>query len=208
VKKPLIVSIALVLVVAASAGIAWWLTDRNSASTSWLFAGAAEAGTLTPKSDGTFTLTLTGIDDDVLAFTDRPQRDVAVLDPQVLPEYWEQWFADSNPNAVLVEHEPGGDSDSTVMVLANPTLTGAKPDRTLTFDAELVSEAIPESVQRLAGKVKDVPPSDFDRVSVFIDGAISVPVSNGKGGTTSVPITWSLENWITTPYSVHCPPGC
>ena len=204
-KKPLILSLALVLVVAASAGIAWWLADRNSPGTSWLFAGAAKGGTLTPNSDGTFTLTLTGIDDDVLAFTDRPQRDVAVLDPEALPQYWDQWFADSNPNAVLVEHEPGGDSDSTVMVLANPQLAGVAPDRTLTFDAELVSGAIPQSVQRLAGKVTDVPPSEFDRVSVFIDGAISVTVSNGRGGTVSVPITWSLQSGISTPY---CPPAC
>ncbi len=88
----------------AIAGATWWTIDRGQdQNPSWLFSHTASAGTLLKQSDGDYTLTLTGIDPHVMAFTDRPVRDSVIVPATDLIAAWPGLFADSPPNAVLVE---------------------------------------------------------------------------------------------------------
>lgn len=205
-KHPIVWVVAVAVVVAGGLGIAWWAMSREDASSAtWLFSHTADGGSLVENGDGVYTLTLSGIDEDVVAFTDHPERNAAVLTPDALPEYWSRWFPGSDPNGVVVQHGAAGEGSSTVLTLANPRITGEAPGRSLTFDATLVTAEIPDSLRRLAGEPTATPPSEFDGVSLFIDGASTVTVIKGKGGTSISVGPYSLTNAISTPY---CPPAC
>ena len=188
---------ALVAFAVAIAGATWWTINRGQdQNPSWLFSHTASGGSLVKKSDGGYTLTLTDIDPHVMAFTDRPVRDSVILSAAQLIEEWPALFADSPPNAVLVEHNPSGNTDSVVLTLSNPRLTtpasaaaGAAPATasattaaatatsaatpTLTFDATLVATEHPSNLKRLTRGFHKTPPATFANASLFIDEVAS-----------------------------------
>lgn len=172
-------------------GLWWTLGQGRDEGPNWLFSHTATAGTLIEKADGSYTLTLTGIDPHVLAFTDRPARDSAIVPASALVDAWPTLFASSPPNAVLVEHEATGDANSVVMTLTNPRLTtfetagSASADMaTLTFDAVVMSSEFPENLKRLTRGIHEVPLSTFANASLFIDD-VTAP-----DPTTVVPEGW------------------
>lgn len=174
----------LVLVAAIAAGGTWLLAgggDDPASTTgepvaasapeeedvpSWLFSTSASGGTFATAEDGTHTLTLAEVSPNITAFTDRPDRDTAIIPVDLLVSSWDQVFADSPPNAVLVEHDPIGDTDSFVVTLSNPNLDGT----TLSFTATIV-EGKDHSAQipGLTPAPYAEPPAEFDGVSLFID---------------------------------------
>ena len=168
---------ALVAFAVAIAGATWWTIDRGQdQNPSWLFSHTASAGSLVKKSDGGYTLTLTGIDPHVMAFTDRPVRDSVILSAAQLIEQWPALFADSPPNAVLVEHNPSGNTDSVVLTLTNPRLTTpatasatSADTATLTFDAALITAEHPANLKRLTRGIHKTAPTAFANASLFID---------------------------------------
>lgn len=170
--------IAIAIAVLILAGGVLWITRESSQGASadddgasWLFSLAAEGGTMEEGADGTYRLTLTGIDDPITAFTDRPDRDAGLLPLERAVQSWPQVFADAAPNAVLIEHTPTGDSDSFVVVLTNPTLVSAT---SLAFDAALVpSDVEPTGVNNLY----PVPPRAFRAASLFIDDVQTTTVN-------------------------------
>lgn len=178
--------------VAIAAGVWWSLDQGQDESPNWLFSHTATAGTLTQEADGSYTLTLTGIDPHVMAFTDRPVRDSAIVDTSALVDAWPTLFATSPPNAVLVEHHAEGEADSVIMTLTNPRLTSfgtpgsASEDlATLSFDAAVMSAEVPENLTRLTRGVHDVPVSTFANASLFIDDV-----------TAPDPMTVVPEGWL------------
>ncbi len=140
--------------------------DTAGEAPSWLFTLTSTGGTFSTDADGTQTLTLTGIDPGVTAFTDRPDRDAAVVPADRFVQEWPSLFEDSAPNAVLVEHEPSGESDSFVVTLFDPVLDGS----TLTFTAEIVDgEDHSDQIPGLTATPHSEPPASFSTVSLFID---------------------------------------
>lgn len=177
--RPAVWIATLVAVVLVAAGGTWLALDRTTDgdvgdpvaevsddSPAWLFSHTADGGTLTSNGDGTYALTMSGIDPKVMAFTDRPDRQTAILTAQDLVDAWPSMFADSAPNAVLVEHDPSGDTDSLVVVLTDPRLDGG----TLSYTVEILEdEEHPSSVQGMVGEPHAVPPATFADASLFID---------------------------------------
>jgi hypothetical protein len=121
-----------------------------------------------------------------MAFTDRPARDSLILSAAQLIEQWPALFADSPPNAVLVEHNPSGNTDSVVLTLSNPRLTTPAPaaatsssaaatatsaaaTATLTFDTALITTEHPANSKRLTRGLHKTPPAAFANASLFID---------------------------------------
>ena len=166
----------------AIAGASWLVVDHNtdadaaaakpaatksSSSPSWLFSMTADGGTLAKNTDGTYSLTLTDVDRAVTAFSDRPDRDAAILPIRVLFYAWPKLFADSPPNAVLVQQGTTGNSDSWVFELTNPKMDGT----TATFTAKIVDTK--KRAAKLAGLTNAVhsatPPASLTTVSLFID---------------------------------------
>ncbi len=207
----------LVAVVLVAAGGTWLVLDRTADdpagdpvaavddSPSWLFSHTADGGTLTANGDGTYALTLTDIDPNVMAFTDRPDRQTAILSAQDLVQAWPSMFADSAPNAVLVEHDPSGDTDSLVVVLTDPVLDGS----TMTYTAEILEdEAHPSSIEGIVGAPHAEPPAEFAGVSLFIDDEnleeSVYSCVNGNGQLNSPPGTIPIVYKPTAPYMKLC----
>ena len=164
--KVIVLMTATVLLAVGAAGAMWWFLDnRQDQTPSWLFSHTSDSGSLQDNDDGTFTLTLNDIDPHTIAFTDRPDRDSEIIDTAALVEAWPTMFADSAPNAVLVEHQPTGEANSVVLTLENPQLSGS----TLTFDALVLAEEVPSSVENHAGPIHLTPPATFEAASLFID---------------------------------------
>lgn len=207
----------LVAVVLVAAGGTWLVLDRTGddptgepvaavdESPSWLFSHTADGGTLTANGDGTYALTLSGVDPNVMAFTDRPDRQTAILTAQDLVQAWPSMFADAAPNAVLVEHAPTGDTDSLVLVLSDPQVDGT----TMTYTATILEdEDHPSSVEGIVGAPHAEPPAEFADVSLFIDD-VNLEESvyscvNGNGQLISPPGTIPIVYKPTAPYFKLC----
>lgn len=216
-RRTMLQVVAVVGLAVLVAGGTWWVLDRDdgaatgeavadtTGSPSWLFSHTADAGKLTPSDDGTYTLTMDGIDPKVMGFTDRPDRQTMILSAEQLVEAWPTMFADSAPNAVLVEHEPSGETDSLVVVLSDPRLDG--PTMTYTVDV-LEDEAHPSGVEGIVNSTHVDPPAEFADVSLFIDD-VDLEKSvyscvNGSGQLIMPPGTIPIAYKPNAPYFKLC----
>ena len=140
----------------------------DGAEPSWLFSQTSDTGRL-EMTDGEATrLVMNDVDLHTIEFSDRPDRVAEIIDTAALTDAWEATFGDDPPNAVLVEHRPDGETDSLVLVLRRPVFDATA--RTLTYEVEILAdEEHPESIEGLAGEVHQVPPTEFEAVSLFID---------------------------------------
>lgn len=137
-------------------------TQSTSASpetqtSNWLFSQTADAGSISPNGDGTWTLTLTDVDPVVLAFTDRPLRDAQAGTAERLVEAWPDMFGDSNPNGVVVAHNAEGATNSAVVELMDPAIDGS----TMTYTVKVLTNE--------GGPAEPGRSYSFEQVSVFID---------------------------------------
>lgn len=156
-------------------GMVWWFTDHQESSTSsWLFSHTADGGTLEEQPDGSYRLTLTGIDPHVMAFTDRPARDTQIIGVQALTDAWDELFESAPPNAVLVEHDSQGEADSLILELTNPEIDGGS----LTFSAQVLNDERAQDVSGLVGTLHSATPNTFNEASLFIDD-IDCPPDSG-----------------------------
>ena len=179
-KKP-----AWIALIAAAAGVialTTWIgvsnSDERTASAdapTWLFSLSSDSGTMTKTADGGYDLVLVGVDDAFTAFTDRPYRDTAIIPLERAAQAWPQVFAESAPNAVIVEHEPSGESDSFVVELTEPRLVNAS---TMEFHAVPVTNQVqPASTKNVASSTYTNPPATFAAVSLFIDDVTTTTVN-------------------------------
>ena len=159
-------------------------TASAAAAESWLIvleAGKAEA------KDG--KLVLSGLPEKVLAFADRPARQVLRPDLGKLAALWNELFGDDSPNAALVwlgEGEAGaGESRDQVIELWQPLKRGA----TLEFSYRVL-DAAPERLASIA-KGGTPLPATMSKVSLYIDGVDLKPsalVGGGGGGLQCWPL--------------------
>ena len=166
--------LSAVCAVAIFAGVYSVLNDDGDSSdeVSWLYSQTADSGELDEREDGTFHLILRDVDYHTVQFSDRPDRLVEVIDTADLVKNWDVLFATSSPNAVLVEHEPDGSTDSLVVVLEKPHFDYAADE--LTYEVKvLADEAHPERLKKLANAHVQSPVA-MRAVSLFIDSVTSV----------------------------------
>jgi hypothetical protein len=131
----------------------------TASDTSWLFVQTASGGTWSPGADGTSgTLTLTGVDPEVQAFTDRPQRQVAWEDPEQFVADWSsRGFAAVPPNASLTLHAAKPGELPVVLELSTPTWNASSS--TLTYAASVVDR----------GAEKTTVPATFEGATLYVD---------------------------------------
>ena len=161
-KAWIVVGVAALAAVAVVAFALGARTQSTSASpetqtSNWLFSQTADAGSISPNGDGTWTLTLTDVDPVVLAFTDRPLRDAQAGTAERLVEAWPDMFGDSNPNGVVVAHNAEGATNSAVVELMDPAIDGS----TMTYTVKVLTN---EGGPAVSGRSYS-----FEQVSVFID---------------------------------------
>lgn len=172
-RRRVLVTMVVVVVVVGAAGFAiggWTQSGSDAAATepSWLLSQTAETGTMTPNGDGTYQLVLDGVDPNVVAFTDRPDRDTAIMSVQNLASSWATMFASSAPNAVLVEHAPTGEANTVVVELFDPKVNGNSMSYTAVVLFDENQTMAPDGFGM--GMTQHVePPASFEFASLFID---------------------------------------
>ena len=194
-----IAGIVVAAVLLAAAGV--WVVAKpasdSSAGESWLFSQSADGGYLSKNTDGSYTLALTGVDANTLAFTDRPVRSAKVLSTSSVVNSWNDSFGGDAPNAVLVELNPAGAEDSVVMTLGNPTMKGNVVSYPATI---LADEAISETLNGVVGSQRSTPPLKFNSASLFIDGASSLPTNDWPSNVLVAPYVdaggWPVPDFV------------
>jgi hypothetical protein len=135
-------SVVLVLVVAALSGAgtaAQGSTPTATEEPHWLFVEAFDSATLTPDpaTPGEYKLTLSGVDAAVLAFTDRPDRQVRLV-PTADYAAAVANAAEDPLNATLVAPLTGAEPALVVVELRDATHDAAA--RTVTHRVAVLSE--------------------------------------------------------------------
>jgi hypothetical protein len=158
------------------------VTDADDGTPNWLFSQTSDAGRIEFTGGVATKLVMAEVDLHTIMFSDRPDRQTRVTDTKWFSDHFNDLFADSAPNAVLVEHRPTGGTDSLVVVVSNPHFDVAT--HTVTYDIEvLADEDHPDSIGGLANKLHDRAPTEFGAVSLFIDNVVCY----GAGGTPQCP---------------------
>jgi hypothetical protein len=99
-RKSLIAGVSVLIFTIILAGVAVTAHNTSETEPKWLSVMNAETGEFQPAGD-TYTLTLNGVDAEMLAFTDRPERQAQTLDTSEFLDYWANEFGDDPPNAVI-----------------------------------------------------------------------------------------------------------
>lgn len=171
---PAVVVVVLALGVTALVGIFGGLFDDEALAegeVSWLYSQNSSSGELEDLGDGRHRLVMRDVNPRTIQFSDRPDRLVEIIDTSRLVQNWDLLFNDSNggaPNAVLVEHERDGTTDSLVLVLENPVYDMA--NRTLSYEVVILADELhPERLTKKVGQTHKQPPVAMRDLSLFID---------------------------------------
>jgi len=124
----------------------------------WLMALFAANGTVTPY-DGGYYLTLTGLPEKLLAFTDRPDRSADKIALAAFFDSWDAAFGDTPPNAAFTGVTAAGEEQESAFTLTDPVFDSG--NSTVSFQAQLVPGA-PELTE-----------NNYSDLHLFIDGIFS-----------------------------------
>ena len=157
-RKSLIAGVGVLIFTAILAGVAVTAHNNNEPQPEWLMVMNAETGEFQPAGD-TYTLTLAGVDAEMLAFTDRPEREAQTWDTGDFLDYWQNEFGDDPPNAVV-----SADGVQVAVTLSNPRVgMSARDDGAVTPSAG----AVTFTATPLPGQ--EPPTSVITQPTLFID---------------------------------------
>ncbi len=109
---------------------------------------AVEASAAAGSDAKSFTLTMGEVHEEILWYSDRPERDTGVEDLSRLAGFWESYYGDTRPNGVLSFRIPEtGDTEILYLVLDKPQYDRAQ--KSLRWSGLIL------------GATKAVTPSDF-----------------------------------------------
>jgi len=180
--------------------------SEEAMTPSWLFSVTADKGTYASSGDGTGTLTLTDVDEQVTGFTDRPVRDAVRFELAGMQSAWSTLFGDIDPNAVLVTRSADGVASSFVVELSNPEVDGSSISfATVVIQGKDHSSQVPgmESVAAVD------PPAELSSVSLFIDsvGPGQTWICQGSDGhliNPPAPIPYTGNDKAGNQFSAEC----
>ena len=115
----------LVFCVGVLVPVAVYSYNNNQKQPEWLMVMRGEQGEFQKGSGGEYTLTITGVKPEMLAFTDRPERQAQIWDTTAFLDYWVSEFNTDPPNAVI-----SADSEAAITI-NSPKISGD----TVTFTA-------------------------------------------------------------------------
>jgi len=104
----------------------------------WLMALFAHHSSVTPYNDG-YTLTLSGLPEQLLSFTDRPERNATKVSMASFFASWDDAFGDTPPNAAFTGVTAMGQEQESVLTLTNPIFDNL--NASVSFQAQLVPGA-------------------------------------------------------------------
>ena len=168
-RKSLLAGVGVLIFTVILAGVAVTAHNNNEPQPEWLMVMNAETGEFQPAGDS-YTLTLGGVDEEMLAFTDRPEREAQTWDTSAFLDYWANEFGDDPPNAVV-----SADGVRVAVTLSDPRVgMSARDDGAVTPSAG----AVTFTATPLPGQ--EPPTSVITQPTLFIDtlatrGPVSYP---------------------------------
>ena len=100
-RKSLIAGVGVLISTVILAGVAVTAHNTSEPEPEWLMVMNAETGEFQDTAGEDYKLILTGVDAQMLAFTDRPERQAQTWDTTAFLDYWQNEFGDDPPNAVV-----------------------------------------------------------------------------------------------------------
>ena len=162
-RKSLIAGVGVLIFTVILAGVAVTAHNNNQPQPEWLMVMNAETGEFQPAGDS-YTLTLEGVDAEMLAFTDRPEREAQTWDTSAFLDYWQSEFGDDPPNAVV-----SADGVRVAVTLSDPRVgMSARDDGAVTPSAG----AVTFTATPLPGQ--EPPTSIITQPTLFIDDALGL----------------------------------
>jgi hypothetical protein len=179
-------------------------TKAVSGATSLLFVQQAAQGSFVPAAgqEGLFTLTLNGLDPEVLYFSDRPARDAGTISPEMLLEALGYAKGDAPPNAAIQVSDAPADGNVRAVELLNPAYDAGA--RSMTYQARPLDQWTKPGIGQVQSDLDNSIPQQFGRVSLFIDDVshtCQVDVLNFATETleSAGSDKWSTDSWDTRP---------
>ena len=175
----------------------------RAAEESLLFVQDGTGGSFTPITSGNFKLTLTGVEPDVLFFSDRPYRDTGHVPIQQMVDGIGFKQGASPPNAVINVIGAKDNEDMRAVEITNPSYDAAS--RTMTWDAHPLRELQSRGLSYLNTRIDDHIPEHFGRASLFIDNiwrSCRVKLLNGLFGedmAIASSYKWDTDSWVQHP---------
>ena len=168
-RKSLIAGVGVLIFTVILAGVAVTAHNTSEPEPEWLTVMNAETGQFQPAGD-TYTLTLAGVDEEMLAFTDRPERQAQTWNTIEFLDAWANEFGDNPPNAVV-----SADGVRVAVTLSDPRVgMSARDDGAVTPTAG----AVTFTATPLPGQ--EPPTSIITQPTLFIDD-VDVPPDYGPG---------------------------
>ena len=157
-RKSLLAGVGVLIFTVILAGVAVTAHNTNEPEPEWLTVMNAETGQFQPAGD-TYTLTLDGVNAEMLAFTDRPERQAQTWDTTAFLDYWANEFDGDPPNAVI-----SADGVRVALMLSDPRVgMSARDDGAVTPSAG----AVTFTATPLPGQ--EPPTSLINQPTLFID---------------------------------------
>ena len=157
-RKSLIAGVGVLIFTVILAGVAVTAHTNSEPEPEWLMVMNAETGEFQPAGDS-YTLTLAGVDEEMLAFTDRPEREAQTWDTAVVLDYWASEFDGDPPNAAVT-----ADGVGVAVTLSEPRVgMSARNDGAVTPNAG----AITFTATPLPGQVPTT--GTINQPTIFLD---------------------------------------
>ena len=169
-RKSLIAGVGVLIFTVILAGVAVTAHTTSEPEPEWLMVMNAETGEFQPAGDS-YTLTLGGVDEEMLAFTDRPEREAQTWDTSAFLDNWPNEFGGDPPNAVI-----NANGVRVAVTLSDPRVgMSARDDGAVTPSAG----AVTFTATPLPGQ--EPPTSVITQPTLFIDAVARPQCFDGDG---------------------------
>ena len=167
--------VLVVLCVGVLVPVAVNFYNSNQEQPEWLMVMKAAQGEFQESTGGDYTLTLTGVEPDLLAFTDRPERQAQRWDTTEFLDNWAGEFDTDPPNAVI----SAGNGEAAITI-NDPEVSGD----TVTFTATpLPGQTLPTGVvnqptlfidntPKINIRPRDLPTRDLPKLELRGSGSV------------------------------------
>ena len=167
-RKSVLAGVGVLIFTVILAGVAVIAHNNNEAQPEWLMVMNAETGEFQKDTTGAdYTLTLVWVDEEMLAFTDRPEREAQTWDTAAFLDAWASAFGDDPPNAVV-----SANGVRVAVTLSNPQAIGGTFTE-IVQDSGPITGAVTFTATPLPGQ--EPPTSLITQPTLFIDEKPVIP---------------------------------
>lgn len=135
---------------------------------SYLFVQEGLSGSLVKEQNNTMTLTIHGVRENTVYFSDRPARISGLVDTALFTTS-SMWNGSNPPNAALMLPGAPESNDTVILTISGPEYY--KTESTLVYSATLVPNYHGEGLKAYQVFADPAVPEEFGQVILFIDSA-------------------------------------